>query len=664
MSTDDFIKKHCSGRDANSLTMWRVWQFMTGSATEQELAGKWHSFLTWPPDVFALCAVVLRRSGCYTKALGNDACPIIPKIQARAKEWRRWFAKTEPCATRSLDPPAEIALCWTTLWKCRNGSLSRIVESNELMRILILMTSASDLASKGSGLPIREFNCGADKDDIDEVEGAWRLISHGWKLLEPTRRGSSLCSDRIHPNAARVLPKMHVASSGLTLRSFSHHLALCESDEVQPRWFMIPGCRGDKGNEHHVNLVVLPWPLEIEPAQFQVSKSSGGDGDAYFDYRSRPSDRVADVIDGICDEAERMLGSLDGVVMPELALDASEYETVRKRVLARKLMLVAGVGREPVGDRLGVNEVCVDVPLSQNHAVHFRQAKHHRWKLDRNQIVTYGIGARLAPNRSYWENIDVGDRRLIFLVLRPWFVASVLICEDLARHDPVGELLRGVGPHLVAALLMDGPQLTSRWSSRYATALADDPGTSVLSVSSLGMVGLSRPVPTAKRSRTVALWKDANRGVKELSVPRDAKALAITLSVENVDERSADGRTEKKARPVLTGVHPVKGDTELQRCDPNREPDVRFIAPNEAVDLARLAQQLKGPDKSPEVLMELTGEARAIGLEVWRIITGQPASAEIEYARKHPDDFAALAKERHTNTADAICRWLNANLES
>jgi hypothetical protein len=58
--------------------------------------------------------------------------------------------------------------------------------------------------------------------------------------------------------------------------------------------------------------------------------------------------------------------------------------------------------------------------------------------------------------------------------------------EDLARPDPVGDLVRSVGPNLVIALLMDGPQLRARWSGRYAMSLADDPGSFVLSVTSLG----------------------------------------------------------------------------------------------------------------------------------------------------------------------------------
>lgn len=88
---------------------------------------------------------------------------------------------------------------------------------------------------------------------------------------------------------------------------------------------------------------------------------------------------------------------------------------------------------------------------------------------------------------------------------------SVVICEDLARPDPVGDLLRAVGPNLVIALLMDGPQIKERWSARYATTLAEDPGFSVLSLTSAGMSKLSRPSSGVNRSKVIGLWKDVLR---------------------------------------------------------------------------------------------------------------------------------------------------------
>ncbi len=54
--------------------------------------------------------------------------------------------------------------------------------------------------------------------------------------------------------------------------------------------------------------------------------------------------------------------------------------------------------------------------------------------------------------------------------------------------SPGATILRAVGPNLVVCLLLDGPQSKERWSTRAAAALADDPGSSVLTLTSLGML--------------------------------------------------------------------------------------------------------------------------------------------------------------------------------
>src|SRR5262249_42368897 len=114
----------------------------------------------------------------------------------------------------------------------------------------------------------------------------------------------------------------------------------------------------------------------------------------------------------------------------------------------------------------------------------------------------------------------------------------------------------------VIALLMDGPQLAARWPARYATVLADDPGSSVLTLTSLGMARLCRP-RDREESRSIALWKDARgSGPVEIVLPKDADAVVISLVPETAVEWAADGRPDGGlARyPILAGVHPVPSD--------------------------------------------------------------------------------------------------------
>ena len=131
--------------------------------------------------------------------------------------------------------------------------------------------------------------------------------------------------------------------------------------------------------------------------------------------------------------------------------------------------------------------------------------------------------------------------------------------RGLARQDPVGDLIRAVGPNLVVALLMDGPQLASRWPARYATVLADDPGCSVLTLSSLGMVLLSKPFEKSA-SRVVGLWKDySSPKAVEIDLPSGKSGVVLSLTRQLREEFSADGRSDDNATAylTLTGMHPI-----------------------------------------------------------------------------------------------------------
>ncbi len=106
---------------------------------------------------------------------------------------------------------------------------------------------------------------------------------------------------------------------------------------------------------------------------------------------------------------------------------------------------------------------------------------------------------------------------------------------------------------------MDGPQTKERWAARYATVLVDDPGCSVLCLTSLGMSRLSRPEAGPSRSRVVALWKDAFKGATEIELPDGCNAVAVSLSIRYREEFTADGRGDENAAafPILAGVHPI-----------------------------------------------------------------------------------------------------------
>jgi hypothetical protein len=120
-----------------------------------------------------------------------------------------------------------------------------------------------------------------------------------------------------------------------------------------------------------------------------------------------------------------------------------------------------------------------------------------------------------------------------------------LICEDLARPDPVGDVIRSLGPNMVIALLADGPQLRTRWPARYASVLAEDPGSSVLSCTSLGMAKLSMPPEmTSCPSRVVACWTESGCSARELSLDEGREGLLLVTDHNMHQEFTADGRPD------------------------------------------------------------------------------------------------------------------------
>ena len=180
---------------------------------------------------------------------------------------------------------------------------------------------------------------------------------------------------------------------------------------------------------------------------------------------------------------------------------------------------------------------------AKSHYLHYLQAKHHRWKLDRRQIEQYSLGDALDPSKDWWEDFNIEGRELGFFTFRTGSCFVTLICEDLARTEPCQSVIRSVGANLVIALLMDGPQIPERWSGRYATVLADDPGSSVLTVTSKGL--LERSAFQVKNpSRSVALWKDDSGNMREFDLDRGDHALLLTLTRETREEFTLDGRSD------------------------------------------------------------------------------------------------------------------------
>jgi len=425
-----------------------------------------------------------------------------------------------------------------------------------------------------------------------------------WAEQERLHKFGTLAS--INPYRGRVLPKRHTPDVGITLRSISSNLSFHRS-AIEVVWSQEPIVAGKKSkrrspladrmslrkmgtpDSESMTILLLPLPLEINSRAFKEwkDKEPVETLSDYGFFKYEPSrDQIAQMegtITRALRKARQEVGTVDMVVLPEAALNddknllwriESQLQTPEAEYLDPVSFYVAGVAKTVVGKSFPQDNAVYFKSLEhiRGHAqfmtsrdldeagVKYFQNKHHRWQLNRPQLLQYGLTHQLAEKKKWWEAINVGKRRVSFINIGDRLTVCPLICEDLARQDPIADLIRHVGPSLVVTILMDGPQHKDRWSSRYAGILSEDPGSAVVALTSFGMVrrwsASYRPL-----SRIVALWNDSE-GPRELELEQGAIGILLTVGVKLLREPIADGRLELRAtsRLNLIDVIQIHGD--------------------------------------------------------------------------------------------------------
>jgi hypothetical protein len=508
-----------------------VWRSMTGSEITDGL-------LEWPPDVFALTNLVLNRSEAFRFALDRWPPNRYPDwSEAVLEAGREWSGWAQAPAGKLPDLVTDD---WGVLRKRADAPLEDLADGREprLAEALLTLHAAADEACAGLGIAL----------DTSDVTGCI-YRARGRELL--ARTGSLT---RIDPRLLRVLPKVQTPPMGRP--AFSRY-ACVQAPPIATRWHKMPARHpGTTLSAEYANLLLLPWPLTVEAADFRPVEGSVRRlaKDPYGSFEFAPAERLdLPLLDRVLTAARRQAGSVDVVMLPESAVDASDVADL-EALLDRHgvIFLQTGVRERPDDPavlprnwiHLGINPRLRkgSPPTSSDGDAwfHIHQSKHHRWSLDESQVNQYHLASSLHPHIRWWESMEVPRRSLQFVEVAELVLVS-LVCEDLAESDVVAELIRSVGPNAVLAGLLDGPQLTSRWSARYASVLADDPGSGVLTLSSFGMVDRSRPHDHGS-SRVVALWKDPYTGVREVSLEPGAHGILLTVSMDRATRRSADGR--------------------------------------------------------------------------------------------------------------------------
>jgi hypothetical protein len=611
------------GSLAHEPTPASVWQAGCGRPIGDEL-------LEWPPDLFALTSLILDRSEAYRFGLAPFGAE-----QWQARRLRGWPEAVESAARQwssgvedgKRAAPDFLASAWRALRDRADMPLERIADGDDQQASDALLTlhAIADEACVGLGVALAAS---------DATGSLYRA-----RCRELLARTGSLA--RIPSTFLRVLPKERTPASGTSPRSLSRYVCAL-GPGVGIQWAKLP-CRrmGAGASADHINLLLLPWPLRVRETDFRPLAETVHRlaKEPYGLFEFAPSEGLdLALVERLILAAQDEVDNVDVVLLPESAVDETEIRGLEQLLDHHGVIgLSTGVRqrcREP--GRLPGNWVLTGVsprlvkagPRHESGAMewfHVRQNKHHRWSLDEQQVNQYNLGGALHPHVRWWEATEVPRRSVGVIEFGEGITVIGVVCEDLAKIDEVADVVRSVGPSFVYTPLLDGPQLNSRWAARYASVLADDPGSAVLTLTSFGMTQRCRPGGRPP-SPLVALWKDAARGTREIALESGAEGILLTVRGQQTMRASADSRSPALNSPLVSAaaVYQVRssragsGSWKPQSSAPLPAPDLGLCEVTILTSWAEaVAEALAyAPDRVDAMLSEARAGAR------WRAALG------------------------------------------
>ena len=500
--------------------------------------GSWDEPPEWPPDLFAVSASIVDKYDTYPMFLDEES-PLaeiklpatLSSLQEIAKGW----------AQEDKEQPA-VADLWSTIYDAFHLEVSEASSNSSWLTAIHKLLIIGDEASAGIGFFSKSGSW---------IRRYYQYLNSEVSDIRLTKNQRPSCCIHVPNEVACVQPKTRTPMIGCTTRSLSHHLALLPpSSSVHVSWHPTDSINELNDSADVFNILTIPFPycVPASSAKAILGDDEIAPGYGKFEFEQTWIEgKEVDLVDHVANlyrQALRDVPTLDAIVLPEMALNETAYNALEQEFLKPEYSglqaLISGVKTDE-GNRNSAFTTYFDESREGNRGIwRGAQHKHHRWKLDKSQISAYSLGSALSPSRDWWENINVTDRSVHFYVFRRGACFTTLVCEDLARVDPCQTIIRAVGPNLVFALLMDGPQLRDRWPGRYAMTLADDPGSSVLSLTSLGL--MRRSSYLFRSRECVALWRDSQGETNEIEIPAGAHGLLISLSRETHEEFTLDGR--------------------------------------------------------------------------------------------------------------------------
>lgn len=509
--------------------------------------------MLWPPNVFVVLATMLDKRGGYRLLISAENGVVwkrddVKKVIEITKQWSNVLydssEKIESVSYNYIIQTLQRVFKYDNLIK----EVTVLLEDNQFIHDVLILTMASDESFNPENFKEIPYDCLAN-EILNQLSVIYQADEYQLSF-----------SDR---HFGSVHQKSTVCQSGVSLSSISHFIAL-----IRPEITLKTVERIGEGSDEVLNLLVLPWPLKIDMSSFkplnkqqmlEMEKDFG-----FFSYQPSEPIMLVDIVSYVR-KAVSIIGHIDLLVLPECALEYNEATVLAKLLFEDSQdnqyqcpAFITGT-YENISTGYGRNQLKMFVPPEledEEYGIEspniLTQNKHHRWYLDRPQIFNYKLGSYLSPSRKWWEYIEVSDRSLINYRCHKQSIQIIpLICEDLARQDPVAPSVRALGPSLIVALLLDGAQLKNRWPGRYASFLSEDPGSGVLTVTPLGMT-LRADGTGFPPSRTIAFWSEPG-AYRELTLDNGANAMILTLEKRNVIQWTADGRRHPRASLYYSG---------------------------------------------------------------------------------------------------------------
>lgn len=352
------------------------------------------------------------------------------------------------------------------------------------------------------------------EDSASYVEDKSSLLE--WVI--PYKSVKSICS-RASEDIFCVQPKSRTPSVGCTIRSLSQNLSLLPAaGEMESAWYKPPSNKV-KQNDVPFNVLFIPYPYNIERGDFTIK----GDAQYWRWFEVTQSwlpqnppqlDSFIEFIDRLIKKASNDGTKIDAIIFPEYALKWPIYKKLIEHISSKIQEEWRGedkTGKGTIYESIeyvisGSSSNCLkqhgnfvlttqfikaENEKGQNKLLlrsHSR-CKHHRWQINDHQIYAYDLhhdysvesknepyplqdeptnedkperAGRKIYRQAYWEKCTIPNRKIQTYLFRDKSVLTTLICEDLARAEPVHKYVRALGPNIVFVLLMDGCQLPFR----------------------------------------------------------------------------------------------------------------------------------------------------------------------------------------------------------